>query len=625
GKTVRINDKTDCQVTGVLKDLARNSTLQFEWLRPWNNFESSRDYLKSWNNFGVATYVELTPKADVTAIGKKLWNYLEGYSDNNNSHLSLLAMTDWRLYDGFRNGQPTGEGRITYVRMFSIIALIIIVIACINFMNLATARSNRQSKEVGVRKVLGAGKGSLVGRFMGESLLVSVMATLIAILFTVICLPAFNGLTGKELEFGTPLHLGVFAAIAVVCGLLAGSYPSLYLSSFKPISVLKGGKSKTGRATVVRKGLVVTQFSVSIALIICTIIILQQVNHVKKRNLGFDKNNLIEIDVRGDVAKHFQSVQQELIATGVVENASLADHATIEGGNNSRGFSWDGKEPGKDVRISYRIGTADFFPTLGMKIKEGRGFNANGAGDSLSVVITDNLAKLMGNGSAVGKIIDARDFGYEKVKVVGVVNDFVYGNAFSQQSDPVIFFCLPGYADQFLYVRPKAGTDLQTALSKIEKVIAKAAPAYPFTYRFVDDQFNKFFFNEVLIGKIARIFAGLAILISCLGLFGLAAYTAEQRTREIGIRKVMGASVSGIAALLSKDFLKLVLLAAVVAFPLAWFFMDNWLQDYAYRVSIQWWVFIAAASAAVVIAVATISSHAIRAALVNPVKSLRTE
>ncbi len=541
-------------------------------------------------------------------------------------------MNDWHLYDKFENGKQTGGGQIEYVRMFSIIAWIILLIACINFMNLATARSEKRAREVGVRKVLGAGKKTLITQFIGEALFMAMLSAVGAILIISFTLPAFNTIVQKNLFLGlnNPLHFFALLLVTVICGLVAGSYPSLYLSSFNPVFVLKGLKLKSGSAAFVRKGLVVLQFTVSIVLIIGTVIIYQQIQHVKSRNLGFNKENLLEISVHGDMANHFSAIKQDLINTGVAENAALSDHATIYGGNNTDGLSWSGKTPGSKVLVSGRNVTPEFFGVSGMTILEGRGLqesdsvHADGSSKIINTVITQSLAKLMGKESAIGKILFNEGDPSTKMTVVGVVNDYVYGNMYGQP-DPVGFMWLPPQYASIMYVRIKPQGNTEQALAKIEAVMKKNNPAYPFEYKFVDDQFNQMFLSEMLVSKLSRVFAALAIIISCLGLFGLAAYTAERRTKEIGIRKVLGASVEGLTALLSKDFIKLVTTSCIIAFPVAWWIMQNWLQDYAYRIQISWWIFLAAGFLAILIALITVSFQAIKAAIANPVKSLRTE
>ena len=637
GKTLKVDNKQDYIISGVLKDLPENSSLQFEWMAPFEIEFQQNQYLKNWGSNSINTYVELDPSASPATVNKQLYNYIQLKVPDAINHAFLFSMNDWRLYGKFENGKQTG-GRIEYVRMFSLIAWIILFIACINFMNLATARSEKRAREVGVRKVLGAEKKTLIAQFIGEALFMAILAAFAAMFITTLALPAFNTLVEKNLSLGldNPTHLFALMLITITCGLVAGSYPSFYLSSFNPVFVLKGIKLKSGSAAIIRKGLVVLQFTVSIVLIIGTIIIYQQIQHVKNRQLGFDKDNLIEMKLQGDMSKNFPVIRQELMNTGVVENVALTSLGTIYGGNNSDSFTWQGKEPNKKILISQREVTPEFIATSGIDVIEGRDFqqtdltqidiNQLQRGTTLNVMITESMAKLMGKESAIGKTIQApgpQKNELIKLNVVGVVKDFVYGDMYGTP-DPVIFFCLPQFSS-VMNVRIKAHSNAEQALAKIEAVMKKNNPAYPFEYKFVDDQFNQMFLSETLISKLSRLFAALAIIISCLGLFGLAAYTAERRTKEIGIRKVLGASAKGLAALLSKDFIKLVGISCIIAFPVAWWMMYNWLQDYAYRIQISWWIFIVAGVLAILIALLTVSFQAIKAAVANPVKSLRTE
>jgi len=629
GKTVRVDNKKDYVVTGVLKDIPENSSMQFEWVAPFEIWFQQSDWLHVWGNNSLSTYVELKPGVNSASVNKLLYNFIQKREPTSIARPFLFSMSDWHLYDQFENGKQTGGGRIEYVRMFSIIAWIILFIACINFMNLATARSEKRAREVGVRKVLGAGKKKLIVQFMGEALFMAMLAAIAAVIIILFALPAFNTLVQKNLSLSlnNPVHISALLLVTFVCGLIAGSYPSLYLSSFNPVFVLKGLKLKSGSATLVRKGLVVLQFAVSIVLIICTIIIYQQIQHVKSRQLGFDKNNLIEMDVQGDIAKNYSVIREEFLSTGVIENVALSDHTTIYGGNNTSGLIWQGKSAGAQILISTRYVTPEFMKTSGIKVLEGRDFQPADSvfTKSINVLITKSFEKLMGKESAVGKIIRYEgDTSGTVATVVGVVNDYVYGDMYGTP-DPVLFVCTAPQNTTLMYVRTKPQANIEQALAKIEAVMKKNNPAYPFDYRFVDDEFNNMFLSEMLISKLSRVFAALAIIISCLGLFGLAAYTAERRTKEIGVRKVLGASVSTIAALLSKDFLQLVLISCIVAFPVAWWAMHNWLQSYSYRINIDPWVFVIAGMAAMLIAVVTISFQSIKAAVANPVKSLRTE
>jgi predicted permease len=634
GKTIRRDNKQDYVVTGVLKDLPENSSLQFEWLVSYqahvaqNKSENVENDEVDWGSYGPFTYVELNSSASLASVNKQLYNYIHQKDSTQKSHAFLFSMNDWHLRDHFENGKQTSGGRIEQVRMLSVIAWIILFIACINFMNLATARSEKRAREVGVRKVMGAGKKTLIAQFIGEALCMSALAAIAALILIAIALPAFNTLVQKNLllDIKHPAHFIALLIIVLICGFVAGSYPSFYLSSFNPINVLKGLKIKTGGATIIRKGLVVLQFTISVVFIISTIIIYLQIQHVKNRNLGFNKNNLIEIDMQHDVAKYFPVIKQDLFRTGLVENAALSDHSTLYAGNSTGGFKWQGKAPGNEVSISFRNVSPEFISTSGMHIIEGSDFNTSS--DRSSAIINETLEKIMGNESAVGKIIQSQRGNennvYTNLTVVGVVKDYVFGDMYGKPG-PVLFFCRPPEDANLIYVRTKAQSNTEQALVKIAGVMKKDNPAYPLEYKFVDDQFNQMFLSEMLMGKLANIFAALAIIISCLGLFGLAAYTAERRTKEIGIRKVLGASVRGIAGLLSKDFLQLVIISCLVAFPFAWWMMHIWLQNYQYRIEVRWWIFLIAGAVAILVALLTVSFQAIKAAIANPVKSLRTE
>jgi putative ABC transport system permease protein len=622
GKTIRYDNKTDYVITGVVKDLPPNVTLQNDWYIPYEVYFQMRfPNLTRWGNNSVNTYVEVVPGANIASINQQLYHFIEKKQATANANAFLFSINDWRLRDRFESGQQVG-GKIEYINMFSIIAWILLLIACINFMNLSTARSEKRAKEVGIRKAMGAEKKSLIFQFIFEAICMATLAVFTGVLIIMVALPAFNTLVEKSLTpgLGNPLHLAVLAGIALLCGLVAGSYPAFYLSSFKPVQVLKSLKQKSGSAAWIRKGLVVTQFSVSIVLIIGTIIIFQQIKHVKGRSLGYDKDNLLSVEARGDVVKNFAVIRQELINTGSIDEVGLNSFNTINIGNNTSGLDWQGKDKSKDILISTRNITPGLIPAMGLKILEGKNFDPNATRDTTNAIITASLAKMMGTGSAIGKkIYDGTNY----FTVSGVTNDFVYGDMYGQ-SDPVIFYC-NAQASRYLYIRMKPKSDPKNVLAKLETVLKKNNPAYPFEYTFVDDQFNQQFKSEMLISTLSRVFALLTIIISCLGLFGLAAYTAERRTKEIGIRKVLGASVSGITTLLSKDFLQLVFISTLIAYPLAWWAMNKWLQGFAYRINISWWVFIVAGLGAMAIALITISFQSVKAALMNPVKSLRTE
>ena len=621
GRSLKVDNKEEYVITGVFQDLPQNSTLQFDWLAPFEIYLKKNQWLQQWGNNGILTYAEVEPRADVAAINTKLSGYIKSKDTGAIARPFLFSMNDWRLRNNFVEGKQTG-GRIESVNLFTTIAWIILLIACINFMNLATARSEKRAREVGVRKVLGAAKKLLILQFIGEALLMSLIAVIIAVGIIYLVLPGFNTLVEKQLFLGlnNPVHNTALLAIALICGLVAGSYPALYLSSFNPVSVLKGLRVSAGSAAFIRKGLVVLQFTISIVLIIGTIIIYQQIQYVKNRQLGFNKENLLETATQGDLVQHFDAVKQELMKTGMVENVALSNLNTLQMGSSSENFQWDGKQPNEKVLITIDQVGPEYIATSGMQMRYGRDFGPVAKQDSLNVIINEAFARVMKKENPVGSTIIRDSINYT---VIGVVKDFVFGDMYGK-SDPLIFFIKPEYAN-YMYIRIKDKANTEQAVDRITSVMRSLNPGYPFDYRFVDDQFDKLFKSETLISKLSRIFAILAIFISCLGLFGLAAYTAERRTREIGIRKVLGASVNGIAGLLSVDFLKLVFISFLIAFPLAWWAMHKWLEDFAYRITINWLVFVFAGITALLIALLTISFQAIRAGLANPVKSLRTE
>ena len=626
GKTIRVDNKQDYVVTGVLKDIPTNTSFQFEWLMPFEIFWKNSPWLKFWGNNALATYVELKPGVDVATVNKQLYSYIQKHEPASLGHVFLYGMNDWHLRNQFKDGKLTGGGQIEYVHLFTIIAWIILFIACINFMNLATARSEKRAREVGVRKVLGAAKNSLIFQFIGEAVFMALIAAIIAVIILLAVLAPFNTLVEKQLSpgLGNPLHIAAVLVIALICGIVAGSYPSIYLSSFKPVVVLKGLKLKDSGAVYVRKGLVIIQFAASIILIISTIIIYQQIQHVKSRQLGFNKDRLVEIDLQGKMVPNYTPIRQDLLNTGHFENVALADHGIIFGGNNTSSITWEGKPAGSKVLISQRSITTDFFATSGLKVLEGRNLTITDTGGKpIRVVVTQSMEKLIGKGSAVSKTLHFEGDTTQAV-IVGVVNDYVYGNMYGKP-DPVMFFSSAPKDCTVLYARIKSGQDLQKSLADMQTVLKQYNPGYPFSYRFVDDQFNNMFKTEMLASKLSRLFAALTIIISCLGLFGLAAYTAERRMKEIGIRKVLGASISSVTSLLSKDFLVLVIISCAVAFPVAYYAMNKWLKGYQYHANIQWWVFACAGLLAIFIALTTVSFQAVKAALMNPVKSLRSE
>ncbi|HEV9036136.1 MAG TPA: ABC transporter permease [Puia sp.] len=630
GRTLRVDNTQEFMVIGVVKDAPSNVSLRYGWLAPVQNFLDKNRWLKSWDTYGISTLVQLRDDADAGKVSNQLTALLRPKSKIY-THASCLlqSIKDWRLRSRFTNGHQDG-GAITYVHLMSAIAWIIIFIACINFMNLATARAGQRAREVGVRKTLGAVRKALIGQFIFESLLMSFLAVALAIILVYIALPGFNTLVGKQLPFVpfAPVHLAALLTIGILCGLIAGSYPAFYLSSFQPVAVLKGLRIKVNTgAGFIRKGLVITQFTVSVTLIVCTVIIYQQVQYARSRDLGFDKEHLISISLRGDLAQHFDAVRTELMQTGLVANASLSASPPLSMWETvtSQEITWAGADAGKGVRICWEHVSPEYFSTMGLQIKRGRNFYPDAKVDSNNMIINGAMAELMGKEGRVGGYLS--DGIRAPYRIVGIVKNFLFNDMHASSVAPLMLSCGPVRPGMFNFmeVRLKAGNDLPTALTKVETILKANNPGYPVDYRWTDQDFEGSFSEEAHLGQFAGIFSMLAIFISCLGLFGLAAYTAERRTKEIGIRKILGASTTTLASLLSKEFLQLVTLSCLIAFPLAWWVMNGWLKDYSYRITIRWWVFALSGAAAVSIALLTVSFLAIRTARTNPVKSLRTD
>jgi putative ABC transport system permease protein len=623
GKTLKVNNDKSYTIKGIVEEPPLTSSIKFSWLACFQIYEDRNQWLLEWGNNGIQTYVEMKEGADPEQLNKKLKDFISSKDTTAIAKPFLLSMNDLRLRSRFEEGKQAG-GRIDSVQRFTLIAILIIIIACINFMNLATAKSEQRAREVGVRKAMGAGRGMLIRQFFSESILMAFAAMLIAALIVLVSLPGFNKIVEKELsfDFSNPVIWAGLPLLALICGLLAGSYPSLYLSSFNPVTVFKGiriGKNST--IVYVRKTLVVAQFVISIVLIVSTIVIYRQIQFVKNRNLGYNKDNVIISRLNGDMNKHFPALLNELKATGMVENAALSNSRVLDLGSSSGDFSWQGKQPNAELLVTTEWVNPQYISTMGMQLKHGRDFYDDVTRDSSSIIINETFANIIGKDNPVGDIISRE--GGRQLTITGVVKDFVYSDMY-KKPEPLILFCDTSSVNTLL-IRLKAGRDVSAAVAKVENVVKSSNPGYPFEYRFMDDQFNELFKSETLTGRLASLFAFLTILISCLGLFGLAAYTAERRTKEIGIRKVLGATISGMIALLSKDFLRLVAIASIIAFPVAWWFMNQWLQDYAYRITIPWWVFAIAGLLAGFITMFTVSFQAIKAAIANPVKSLRTE
>ncbi|RYF92624.1 MAG: FtsX-like permease family protein, partial [Chitinophagaceae bacterium] len=536
-----------------------------------------------------------------------------------NSQVILAPLKKWHLYGKYENGKIAG-GYIEYVRMFTIIGLLVLLIACINFINLTTARSEKRAREVGVRKAIGSLRKDLIIQFLTESFLLTCLSFILSLIFVFLALPAFNQLTERDIHL--PLSNGIFWLVMIGCivitALLAGSRPAFYLSSFQPVRVLKGSFRAGKSASLPRKILVVLQFTCSIALIISTVIIYQQVQHARNRPMGYEVNRVIVSNSNDDLNKNYSALKNELLQNNIVSSFTHSSSPATNVYWHSDVEEFPGKQPGETVEMGIVITGADYFKTLGMSIIQGRNFT--GEFDSTSVIMNESAVKLLRLKEPLNQQLD---FQGSKVTVAGVVKDALMISPFDA-ADPTMFFCSARPQGNFIY-QLSPGIPTERAMTKLTEVFNKYNPAFPYNYQFADDDYATKFKLEVLIGKLAGIFAVLAILISCLGLFGLAAYIAEQRTKEIGVRKVLGASIGQVWSLLSKDFIVLVLISCCIASPLAFYFLNNWLQDYDYRITIDISVFVFSAVAAILITITTISFQAIRAAVANPVKSLRTE
>ncbi|MBS1601281.1 MAG: ABC transporter permease, partial [Bacteroidetes bacterium] len=621
GRTLRVNGEQDLVVTGVFRDLPQNCTFRWHWLAPMDNIIHMAPWMGYWGAMWARTYVELKPNASLARVNEQLKGYLGTKQKGNTTPAFLLAMDDWNLRSKFVDGKQAG-GRIEYVRLFSIIAVIILLIACINFMNLSTARSERRAREVGVRKVMGAGRGSLVAQFIGEAMVMSFAAVLLAVVLVSLLLPSFNLLVQKQLRVDVlaPAHLGYLLVMGLAAGLVAGSYPAFFLSSFDPVAVLKDLRIPGSVASVfVRRGLVVAQFVASIVLIIGTVVVYRQIQYVRARDLGYSKDRLVYTDFSKKQAEHFDRLRNELLRTGVVADASISDYRATEIGYSTDKYSWQGKDASKNPLINWEGVDEHFLPTMNMQLVQGRNFY--GAVDSDKVIVNEAMAAAMGSAGRVGSIILNGE--KKPLEVVGIVKNFVY-NSIYDAAAPAVLYNRP-YQTRILSIRLRAEAPLGGAVADVEGVLKANNPGYTADIKFVDADFEAMYRTEALTGKLAGLFAALAVVISCLGLFGLAAYTAERRLKELGIRKVLGASVPGLVGLLSGQFVKLVGVACLVAWPVAWWVMSNWLNGFAYHTKLYWWIFFVAGVGAMVIALVTVSVQAVRAAVASPVESLRSE
>ncbi|MEJ0056049.1 MAG: ABC transporter permease [Bacteroidota bacterium] len=625
GKVLLMNTKHSFTVTGVLNPLPKNSSLQFEYILPFQFFwDENISWLDQWDNNNIRTYVMLEEGANVTDFGNKFENELKEHVEKTETKLFIQPFGDTYLYGDFENGKQAG-GRIESVRIFLIVAAFVLIIACINFMNLATAQASKRAKEVGLRKVIGAFPHQLFRQFMGESFFTVLVSSAIAILLVMIALPGFNELTSKNLGlFLLDVRvILIFVGIILFTAFLAGSYPAIFISDYKPVEVLKGQLKSGSKASVFRKLLVVAQFSISIVLIISTIVVFRQMNFMEKKDIGFVRDNVFYMFMQGDMNKNFEVMRNQLLADPAIESVSASSQLPIEIGNSTTGVSWEGKGEDEKILFANLDVDYDFIGMMKMEMVEGRAFDRNIVTDSTNYIVNEKAAAKFGfkNGTADQDLT----MWERKGKIIGVVKDFNFGSL-NNPIEPLILR-IPRLNQQYygsVLIRAKEN-QTAGALKAAEKATKDFAAAYPFRYSFLNQDWEDMYKSEARQGKLFNVLAALSIFISCLGLFGLSAFSAERRTKELGIRKVLGASRPGLVGLMGKEFAVLVLIAAVVGCPVGWYFMDQWLSGYAFHVEVGWVSLALAASACLSVSLLTVAYHSLKVSAANPANSLRYE
>jgi predicted permease len=625
GKIVKVDNVVSLKVGGVYEEPPANSSFHdTKFMLPWYNSAFGQNQLVSnWDAHGFMLYVQLRDGADFNSATARIKDIPQQHRAKVLEQIMLHPMDRWHLYGEFRDGKEAG-GRIQFVWLFGIIGGIVLLLACINFMNLSTARSEKRAKEVGIRKTAGSTRNQLIAQFLSESLVLASAAFVVSVIIVQISLPLFNHLADKQISipWGNSLFWTTALGFTFITGLVSGCYPAFYLSAFRPVEVLKGSFRAGSLAAIPRKTLVVFQFTVSIALIIGTIVLFQQIQFAKDRPVGYSREGVFSVVMSTPeiYAANYNSLRNDLIGTGAVQDMARASSAPTEVENTISGLEWTGKPPTANPNFGAISVTHDYGKTLGWQLEDGRDFSREFVTDSNAVILNESAAKLTGMKHPVGEIMKVNQ---KPVTIVGVVKDMVMQSPYTPVQ-PTLFFLNYGFAN-FIIVRMKPSLPVRQALSKIEPVFSKYNPGSPFVFQFTNEVYARKFSSEQRMGQLATVFAILAIFISCLGLFGLASFVAEQRTKEIGIRKVLGASVFSVCGLLSREFMSLVLISMLIATPLAYYFMHTWLQRFEYRIGIPWWIFPVTGAGALAIALATVSIQAMRAALADPVKSLRTE
>ncbi|WAC15180.1 ABC transporter permease [Dyadobacter pollutisoli] len=630
-KTMKIDNSLSVKVTGVYEDLPFNSSFRdMGFMLPWQLMIVANPWLKTmedpWRPNAYLTYVQLNKHADVDKASAKIKDIkvktINKEQLKYKPEVFLNAMSDWHLYSEFKGGVRIG-GRIEFVWLFGTIGAFVLLLACINFMNLSTARSEKRAKEVGIRKAVGSVRAQLITQFFSESFLVVAFAFVLSILLVQLILPFFNEVADKKITmlWTSPVFWLSSIGFSVITAIVAGSYPALYLSAFQPVKVLKG-TFRAGRfAAIPRKVLVVVQFTVSITLIIGTVVVFKQIQFAKNRPVGYSRDGLLTLyRSTPDIHKHFDAVREELKTSGAISEIAESNSPATESWSSTSGFEWQGKDPTQSVDFNFDEVSHDYGKTIGWQFLQGRDFSREFATDSVALVVNETAVKFMG----LQNPVDAPLTWFKKpYKIIGVIKDLVVQSPYAPVSP--LFFCLAADGGGVVNIRINPAISTASSLEKIKKVFGKYDPGSPFEYEFVDQVYARKFFDEVRIGKLTTFFSVLAVLISCLGLFGVASFIAEQRTKEIGVRKVLGATILNVWSMLSKDFVLLVCLAFLIAAPCSYYFLDGWLQKYEYRTDISWWIFALTGLGTMLITLATVSFQAIKAAMMNPIKSLRSE
>lgn len=620
GQSLQLNHHESFLISGIFQKMPPTSSTIFDFALAFDKFKEDNEWVTRWGNNGPRTYITINKGASEEKVNTKIASFIKTKNENTNVTLFLKRFSDNYLYGRYENGHLAG-GRIEYVRLFSIIAVFILIIACINFMNLSTARASRRAKEVGIKKAVGAPKSTIISQYMIESIIMSLFSFMVSIVLVFLLLPNFNEITGKEISNSFNVHvILVFFGLTIFTGIISGSYPAIYLSNFTIVKVLKGEMKGSLAELWARKGLVIFQFTLSIILIVSVLVIYKQIDYVQSKSLGYNKDNMIYFDQEGKVESNVETFLTQLKSIPGIVSATSTGHTLLNRNNNTSGLEWEGKDPEANILFENVRTNYDIFKTLNITFKEGRSFSRSFATDTTKIIFNEAAIKAMNMENPIGKTITLWE--ENKMEIIGVVKDFHFQSLHSEVKP--LFFMLTPDDTWYIMAKIQAGTEKQT-LADLKGFYEEFNPGFAFEYNFMDDTYKAHYEAEQRVSTLSRFFAGMAIVISCLGLFGLASFTAERRQKEIGIRKVLGSTVFNIVYLLSIDFTKLVGLSILLALPISYFLISDWLDQFAFRISLEIWFFVGAGLLSMIIAWLTVGSQALRAAHINPAECLRDE